>query len=99
MENAHTKGPADCLAYFGVNEKSGLSLDQFKKNLDKYGYNGESSGRQGWGWGCHGAAPWCSESWFALVIDCICWDFLQHQVEFAESFVYDAFLEKSCSSW
>lgn len=42
MENAHTKGPAECLAYFGVNEKNGLSPDQFKKNLEKYGYNGES---------------------------------------------------------
>lgn len=53
MENAHTKGPAECLAYFGVNEKTGLSLDQFKKNLEKYGYNGERAGHQGWGWGCH----------------------------------------------
>lgn len=41
MENTHTKTPAECLAYFGVNEKSGLSPEQFKKNLDKYGYNGE----------------------------------------------------------
>uniref|UniRef100_A0AAQ5XEC8 Calcium-transporting ATPase n=1 Tax=Amphiprion ocellaris TaxID=80972 RepID=A0AAQ5XEC8_AMPOC len=39
MENAHTKTPAECLAYFGVNENTGLSPDQFKKNLDKYGYN------------------------------------------------------------
>ncbi|CAG12661.1 unnamed protein product [Tetraodon nigroviridis] len=39
MENAHTKGPAECLAYFGVNEKTGLSPDQFKKNLEKYGFN------------------------------------------------------------
>uniref|UniRef100_A0A674MEL5 Calcium-transporting ATPase n=1 Tax=Takifugu rubripes TaxID=31033 RepID=A0A674MEL5_TAKRU len=39
MENAHTKGPAECLAYFGVSEKTGLSPDQFKKNLEKYGYN------------------------------------------------------------
>ena len=44
MENAHTKNPAECLAYFGVNEHHGLSPDQFKKNLDKYGYNGESLG-------------------------------------------------------
>lgn len=42
MENAHTKGPAECLSYFGVNENTGLSPEQFKKNLDKYGYNGES---------------------------------------------------------
>ncbi|KAG7227853.1 hypothetical protein INR49_013647 [Caranx melampygus] len=39
MENAHTKTPAECVAYFGVNEVTGLSPDQFKKNLDKYGYN------------------------------------------------------------
>ncbi|XP_028990645.1 ATPase sarcoplasmic/endoplasmic reticulum Ca2+ transporting 1, like isoform X2 [Betta splendens] len=39
MENAHTKAPAECLAYFGVNENTGLSPDQFKKNLDKYGFN------------------------------------------------------------
>ncbi|XP_019742508.1 ATPase sarcoplasmic/endoplasmic reticulum Ca2+ transporting 1, like isoform X2 [Hippocampus comes] len=39
MENAHTKTPAECLAYFGVNEHSGLTPDQFKKNLDKYGFN------------------------------------------------------------
>lgn len=49
MENAHTKGPAECLAHFGVNENTGLSPDQFKKNLEKYGYNGESAGHQGWG--------------------------------------------------
>lgn len=47
MENAHTKGPAECLSYFGVNENTGLSPEQFKKNLDKYGYNGESR----WDWG------------------------------------------------
>lgn len=41
MENAHTKNPAECLSYFGVNEQSGLTPDQFKKNLDKFGYNGE----------------------------------------------------------
>ncbi|XP_056325030.1 ATPase sarcoplasmic/endoplasmic reticulum Ca2+ transporting 1, like isoform X2 [Danio aesculapii] len=39
MEDAHTKAPADCLAYFSVNETTGLSPDQFKKNLAKYGYN------------------------------------------------------------
>uniref|UniRef100_A0A8C6UQT9 Calcium-transporting ATPase n=1 Tax=Neogobius melanostomus TaxID=47308 RepID=A0A8C6UQT9_9GOBI len=39
MENSHTKVPAECLAYFGVNENTGLSPDQFKKNLEKYGYN------------------------------------------------------------
>lgn len=49
MENAHTKVPAECLAYFGVSENTGLTPDQFKKNLDKYGYNGERAGHQGWG--------------------------------------------------
>lgn len=44
MENAHTKAPEECLAYFGVNENTGLTPDQFKKNLDKYGFNGESVG-------------------------------------------------------
>ncbi|KAM9837817.1 ATPase sarcoplasmic/endoplasmic reticulum Ca2+ transporting 1, like [Aulostomus maculatus] len=39
MENAHTKVPAECLTFFGVNENSGLTPDQFKKNLDKYGFN------------------------------------------------------------
>lgn len=48
MENAHTKGPAECLSYFGVNENTGLSPEQFKKNLDKYGFNGESRGEGGW---------------------------------------------------
>ena len=38
------KLPAECLAYFGVNENSGLTPDQFKKNLEKYGHNGESVG-------------------------------------------------------
>ncbi|XP_068610599.1 ATPase sarcoplasmic/endoplasmic reticulum Ca2+ transporting 1, like isoform X1 [Brachionichthys hirsutus] len=39
MENSHTKGPAECLAFFSVNEQSGLTPDQFKKNLEKFGYN------------------------------------------------------------
>ena len=44
MENAHAKVPAECLTYFGVNEESGLTPDQFKKNLEKYGFNGETAG-------------------------------------------------------
>lgn len=99
MENAHTKGPAECLAYFGVNEKTGLSPDQFKKNLEKYGFNGERAGHQEWAWGRHRAALWCSGNALALVIECVCWDFPQRQVGCPESFAYDAFLEKSCSSW
>ncbi|XP_061823791.1 ATPase sarcoplasmic/endoplasmic reticulum Ca2+ transporting 1, like isoform X1 [Nerophis lumbriciformis] len=39
MENAHMKAPAECLANFGVNENTGLTPDQFKKNLDKFGFN------------------------------------------------------------
>ncbi|XP_033975117.1 ATPase sarcoplasmic/endoplasmic reticulum Ca2+ transporting 1, like isoform X1 [Trematomus bernacchii] len=39
MENAHAKVPAECLTYFGVNEESGLTPDQFKRNLEKYGFN------------------------------------------------------------
>ncbi|KAG5854752.1 ATPase sarcoplasmic/endoplasmic reticulum Ca2+ transporting 1, like [Anguilla anguilla] len=39
MENAHIKVPEECLAYFGVNETTGLTPDQFKKNLAKFGYN------------------------------------------------------------
>ncbi|KAM7381687.1 hypothetical protein PAMA_012500 [Pampus argenteus] len=39
MENSHTKNTAECLAYFGVSETTGLTPDQFKKNLDKYGHN------------------------------------------------------------
>lgn len=96
MENAHTKGPAECLAYFGVSEKTGLSPDQFKKNLEKYGYNGERAGHQGWGWGCPKAAPRGSGHLLAFTGEGICWDCLQQQVE---SFAYDAFLEGSYNSW
>lgn len=95
MENSHTKGPAECLAYFGVNEKTGLSPDQFKKNLEKYGYNGERAGHQGWGgWGWgggHGAALCCSDNLFAFAIERISRDLLQAQVGFPQSFAYDAF--------
>ncbi|XP_041092710.1 sarcoplasmic/endoplasmic reticulum calcium ATPase 1 isoform X1 [Polyodon spathula] len=39
MDNGHSKEVAECLAYFGVNENSGLSPEQVKKNLEKYGPN------------------------------------------------------------
>ncbi|KAG1967698.1 sarcoplasmic/endoplasmic reticulum calcium ATPase 1 isoform X1 [Pimephales promelas] len=39
MENAHTKETAECLAYFGVSESTGLGLDQVKKNQEKFGFN------------------------------------------------------------
>uniref|UniRef100_H2SSD0 Calcium-transporting ATPase n=1 Tax=Takifugu rubripes TaxID=31033 RepID=H2SSD0_TAKRU len=41
MENAHTKESGDVLAHFGVTEDTGLSPEQVKKNLSKYGFNGE----------------------------------------------------------
>uniref|UniRef100_A0A8C0GL91 Cation-transporting P-type ATPase N-terminal domain-containing protein n=1 Tax=Chelonoidis abingdonii TaxID=106734 RepID=A0A8C0GL91_CHEAB len=41
MENSHAKTVEECLAYFGVSENSGLTPEQVKKNLDKYGPNGE----------------------------------------------------------
>ncbi|XP_027718622.1 sarcoplasmic/endoplasmic reticulum calcium ATPase 1 isoform X1 [Vombatus ursinus] len=39
MEAAHSKTTEECLAYFGVNENSGLSPDQVKRHLEKYGPN------------------------------------------------------------
>ncbi|KAG1941196.1 sarcoplasmic/endoplasmic reticulum calcium ATPase [Pimephales promelas] len=39
MEDAYAKSTAECLAFFSVNETTGLSPDQFKKNLEKFGYN------------------------------------------------------------
>ncbi|XP_074920766.1 sarcoplasmic/endoplasmic reticulum calcium ATPase 1 [Chelonoidis abingdonii] len=39
MENSHAKTVEECLAYFGVSENSGLTPEQVKKNLDKYGPN------------------------------------------------------------
>lgn len=39
MEDAYTKKPSECLAYFAVNETTGLSPDHVKKNLAKYGFN------------------------------------------------------------
>lgn len=41
MENAHAKTGEECLAYFGVSEHTGLSPEQVKRHLEKYGYNGE----------------------------------------------------------
>uniref|UniRef100_A0A8C5FLP6 Calcium-transporting ATPase n=1 Tax=Gadus morhua TaxID=8049 RepID=A0A8C5FLP6_GADMO len=39
MENAHAKTPAECLTFFSSNEATGLTPDQFKKNLAKFGHN------------------------------------------------------------
>lgn len=41
MENAHIKETGDVLSYFGVTEDTGLTPEQVKKNLSKYGFNGE----------------------------------------------------------
>lgn len=50
MENAHTKESGDVLAHFGVTEDTGLSPEQVKKNLSKYGFNGEGERGRGDGW-------------------------------------------------
>src|SRR4029434_6790507 len=42
MENAHEQETADCLSHFSVSESTGLSLEQVKTNLEKFGYNGET---------------------------------------------------------
>ncbi|XP_060699607.1 sarcoplasmic/endoplasmic reticulum calcium ATPase 2 isoform X2 [Hemiscyllium ocellatum] len=39
MESAHTKTVDEVLAYFNVNETTGLSLDQVKKHKDRWGPN------------------------------------------------------------
>ncbi|XP_066577782.1 sarcoplasmic/endoplasmic reticulum calcium ATPase 1 isoform X1 [Amia ocellicauda] len=39
MDNGHSKTTEECLAYFGVNENTGLSPEQVKKNMAKYGPN------------------------------------------------------------
>ncbi len=40
MENAHCRKVEDVLAYFNVDEDSGLSDDQVKRQTEKYGLNG-----------------------------------------------------------
>lgn len=41
MENAHTKTASEVLDFFGVNENTGLTQEQLKVQLEKYGPNGE----------------------------------------------------------
>lgn len=41
MENAHTKSATEVLDHFGVNENTGLTLEQVKVHFEKYGPNGE----------------------------------------------------------
>lgn len=40
MENAHTKSVEEVYSYFSVNESTGLTLDQVKKQKEKWGLNG-----------------------------------------------------------
>ncbi|TNM84693.1 hypothetical protein fugu_008871 [Takifugu bimaculatus] len=39
MENAHTKSATEVLDHFGVNENTGLTLEQVKVHFEKYGPN------------------------------------------------------------
>lgn len=41
MENAHTKSATEVLDNFGVNENTGLTLEQVRAQLERYGPNGE----------------------------------------------------------
>lgn len=41
MENAHTKSAGEVLDNFGVNENTGLTVEQVKVNVERYGPNGE----------------------------------------------------------
>lgn len=40
MDNAHTKTVEEVLGFFSVNESTGLSCEQLKKNREKWGPNG-----------------------------------------------------------
>uniref|UniRef100_A0A3P8VUS1 Calcium-transporting ATPase n=1 Tax=Cynoglossus semilaevis TaxID=244447 RepID=A0A3P8VUS1_CYNSE len=42
MENAHTKSVEEVYSYFCVNESTGLSLDEVKRQKEKWGLNGKS---------------------------------------------------------
>lgn len=43
MENAHTKSVEEVYGYFCVNESTGLSLDEVKRQREKWGLNGTLS--------------------------------------------------------
>lgn len=47
MENAHTKTVEEVLGHFGVNESTGLSLEQVKKLKERWGSNGRCQGCRG----------------------------------------------------
>lgn len=40
MDNAHTKTVEEVLGFFGVNESTGLSSEQLRKNRERWGPNG-----------------------------------------------------------
>lgn len=42
MENAHTKSVEEVYSYFCVNESTGLSLDEVKRQREKWGLNGKT---------------------------------------------------------
>uniref|UniRef100_A0A4W6DE68 Calcium-transporting ATPase n=1 Tax=Lates calcarifer TaxID=8187 RepID=A0A4W6DE68_LATCA len=42
MDNAHTKTVEEVYSFFNVNESTGLSLEQVKKQRERYGPNGKS---------------------------------------------------------
>lgn len=46
MENAHTKTVEEVLGHFGVNESTGLSLEQVKKLKERWGSNGRCGALQ-----------------------------------------------------
>lgn len=41
MEDAHCKTVDETLSYFNVDKEKGLTIDQVKRNQEKYGPNGE----------------------------------------------------------
>lgn len=41
MEDGHAKTVEEVINYFGVDPERGLSLDQVKRNQEKYGPNGK----------------------------------------------------------
>uniref|UniRef100_A0A668VWH8 Calcium-transporting ATPase n=1 Tax=Oreochromis aureus TaxID=47969 RepID=A0A668VWH8_OREAU len=43
MENAHTKSVEEVYSYFSVNESTGLSLDEVKRQREKWGLNGTTA--------------------------------------------------------
>ena len=40
MENAHAKTAEECLAYFNVDQETGLSDEQLARATEKFGPNG-----------------------------------------------------------